>query len=107
MPGGTSMLQSDFAGSLRSDVRTFVRQQLETRGGADISDDASLVDAGVIDSLGIFQFIAFLESTFHIQISDNEIVLSNFETIDNTVVFVAGKKKKKKNAGLVGGWEGR
>ena len=85
------MLQSDFVGSLRSDVRTFVRQQLETRGVTDIPDDASLVDAGVIDSLGIFQLIAFLESTFRIHISDNEIALSNFETIDATVGFVAAK----------------
>ena len=85
------MLQSDFVGTLRSAVRTFVRQQLETRGVTDISDDASLVDAGVIDSLGIFQLIAFLESTFRIHISDDEIALSNFETIDATVDFVARK----------------
>ena len=85
------MLQSDFVESLRSDVRTFVRQQLEARGVTDIPDDASLVDAGVIDSLGIFQLIAFLESTFRIHISDDEIVLSNFETIDATVSFVAAK----------------
>jgi acyl carrier protein len=85
------MLQSDFVGTLRSEVRTFVRQQLEARGATDIPDDASLVDAGVIDSLGIFQLIAFLESTFRIHISDDDIVLSNFETIDATVSFVAAK----------------
>ena len=85
------MLQSDVVGTLRSEVRTFVRQQLEARGVTDIPDDASLVDAGVIDSLGIFQLIAFLESTFRIHISDDEIALSNFETIDATVSFVAAK----------------
>ena len=85
------MLQSDFLETLRSEVRAFVGQQLETRGVTDIPDDASLVDAGVIDSLGIFQLIAFLESTFRIHISDDEIALSNFETIDATVSFVAAK----------------
>jgi acyl carrier protein len=85
------MLQNDLAGTLRPGIRNFVLQQLETRGVADIANDASLVDAGVIDSLGIFQLISFLESTFRIQISDNEIVLTNFETIDATVDFVARK----------------
>ena len=85
------MLQSDFVETVRSEVRTFVRQQLEARGVTDIPDDASLIDAGVIDSLGIFQLIAFLESTFRIHISDDEIVLSNFQTIDATVSFVAAK----------------
>jgi acyl carrier protein len=88
------MLQSDFVGTIRSEVRTFVRQQLEARGVTDIPDDASLVDAGVIDSLGIFQLITFLETTFRIHISDDEIALSNFETIDVTVSFVAAKLGK-------------
>ena len=85
------MVQSDAEGTLRSGIRSFVLQQLETRGVADIANDASLVDAGVIDSLGIFQLISFLESTFRIHISDDDIVLSNFETIDATVDFVARK----------------
>ena len=87
------MLQADLnAQTLRAQIRAFVHQHLETRGVAHLRDDASLVDVGIVDSLGIFQLIAFLEGTFHIHISDHEIVLSNFETIDATVGFVAAKK---------------
>jgi len=78
---------------IHAQIRPFVLEQLETRGVTDISDHASLVEAGIIDSLGIFQFIAFLESAFLIQISDDEIVLSNFESIDATVGFVASKQR--------------
>jgi len=77
---------------IHSQIRTFVLEQLETRGLADIPDEASLVEAGVIDSLGIFQLIAFLEGTFRIHISDDEIVLANFESIEATVQFVASKQ---------------
>ena len=87
------MLQTDLKSErIRSPLKAFVIQQLETRGTPDILDDASLVDAGVIDSLGIFQLIAFLEDTFSVHISDNEIVLSNFETIDATTRFVLAKQ---------------
>ena len=87
------MLQADLnVDLLRSQLRAFVLQQLESRGVADIRNDASLADAGIIDSLGIFQLIAFLENTFRIHISDHEIALSNFETIDATVGFVAAKQ---------------
>jgi acyl carrier protein len=75
----------------RLQIRRFVLDQLESRRVSEIGDDASLVEAGIIDSLGIFQLIAFLESTFRIHISDEEIVLSNFESIATTVDFVSRK----------------
>lgn len=79
-------------GQIRAQIRSFVAQELETRGLTDIADDASLFETGIVDSLGIFQLIAFLESNFGIHISDQEIVLTNFESIDATVAFVARKQ---------------
>ena len=77
---------------IRTAVQLYVRKELETRGLTDIADDASLSEAGIVDSLGVFQLIAFLESTFAIHISDQEIVLSNFESIDATVDFISRKR---------------
>ena len=79
-------------GHIRTLVRSFVEQELETRGLSELADDASLAEAGIVDSLGIFQLIAFLEASFRIHISDQEIVLSNFESIDATVAFVTRKQ---------------
>ena len=79
-------------GHIRTLVRSFVEKELETRGLTEMADDASLAEAGIVDSLGIFQLIAFIESNFRIHISDQEIVLSNFESIDATVAFIARKQ---------------
>ena len=82
-------------GHIRALVRSFVEQELETRGLSELADDASLAEAGIVDSLGIFQLIAFLETSFRIHISDQEIVLSNFESIDATVAFVTRKQETR------------
>ena len=82
-------------GHIRTLVRSFVEQELETRGLSELADDASLAEAGIVDSLGIFQLIAFLETSFRIHISDQEIVLSNFESIDATVAFVTRKSETR------------
>ena len=79
-------------GQIRALIRSYVGQQLESRGLTDIADDASLAEAGIVDSLGIFQLIAFLESNLRIHISDHEIVLSNFESINATVAFIERKQ---------------
>jgi acyl carrier protein len=79
-------------GNIRALVRSFVEQKLEIRGLIDFADDAPLVEAGILDSLGMFEFIAFIESNFGIHVSDQEIVLSNFESIDATAAFIERKQ---------------
>jgi acyl carrier protein len=64
-------------------IRAFVRDTLApARGLTEVPDGLSLVDSGIVDSLGIFQLIAFLEDTFAIRVGDEEITPENFETIE-------------------------
>ena len=46
-----------------------------------LSDDASLIKQGIIDSLGVLRLISFIEAEFGIKIPPEEMVISNFETI--------------------------
>ena len=80
------------AAELRKEIRGFVERRLATReGGSMVRDDESLVDRGVIDSMGIFQLVAFLEEKFGIRVADEEISQQNFLTVDGIVDFVAGR----------------
>jgi acyl carrier protein len=49
--------------------------------GVDFSDTSSLVDSGILDSVGVFTLVAFLEQHFGIQIRDEELVWKNFESV--------------------------
>lgn len=69
------------------DVRTAVRDFIVTRlapaaGRTEIADDEDLIDTGVVNSLGIFQLVAFIEERFGVTIGDEEITPEHFGTVD-------------------------
>jgi acyl carrier protein len=73
-------------------IRRFVVDELQWQGSTDdLSDDTSLIEGGVIDSLGIVKTISFLESDFGIKVGDDELLPGNFETIGAIAEFVRGK----------------
>jgi acyl carrier protein len=57
-----------------------------------VSDTDSLVDHGVIDSLTMMELIGFLESTYGIQVTDDELIPENFETLSAIAGFVGQKR---------------
>jgi acyl carrier protein len=73
-------------------VRAFVLRSLDAQGVNEVGDQDSLLENNVVDSLGIFQLIAFLEESFGIRVRDEEIVLENFRSIDHVVAFVVQKR---------------
>lgn len=72
-------------------LRAFIAENFLFRADADISDDQSLLESGVIDSTGVLELIAFLESTYGISIADEEIVPDNLDSIDSMASYLARK----------------
>jgi acyl carrier protein len=52
----------------------------------------SLVEGGIIDSTGVMELIEFLESQFGIEVSDEDTVPSNLDTVANLTRFVLRKQ---------------
>ena len=83
----------DMDRDVRSVVRAFIVTRLAPSAGrSEIADDEDLIDTGVVNSLGIFQLVAFLEERFQISVGDEEITPENFATIDGIERLVAGRK---------------
>lgn len=80
--------------STKDQIREFVREAAQRKGVNDVTDTLSLVQSGVIDSLGIFRLVSFLEENCKVRIADEEIVGENFETIDDIERFVTTKLSK-------------
>jgi acyl carrier protein len=76
--------------SIRRTVRDFVVQNF-LFGGEPLRDQDSFLEAGIIDSTGALEIVAFLESSFAIKVSDNELVPSNLDSVDRIVTFVEQK----------------
>lgn len=65
-----------------------IRAYIETKFGKSVGADDSLLDSGLLDSIGIFEMVTFLEETFGVKVEDEAIVPEHFETIALIATFV-------------------
>jgi acyl carrier protein len=80
--------------SAKDQIREFIQKDLASaKGISSFSDNESLMDNGIIDSLGIFRLVAFLEETFRVRIGDEEITAENLKSVDAIEQLVLAKKK--------------
>lgn len=54
--------------------------------------EQSFLEAGVIDSTGVLELVAFVEETFGIAVSDDELVPAHFDSVRNLATFVERKR---------------
>jgi acyl carrier protein len=81
---------------IKEQVRTFILEELARRKGITVfSDDESLTENGVVDSLGTFRLVTFLENNFNVRIADEDIVHENFRSVREIERFVNGKLNAK------------
>jgi acyl carrier protein len=78
-------------------IRQFVMENAQGRGITELGDNDSLIESGIVDSLGIFRLVSFLEETFGVKVGDDEIVNENFQTINDIERFLATKQGTAKN----------
>jgi acyl carrier protein len=74
-------------------VRQFIQDNFHVADAEAMSDDASLVTSGVVDSTGMLEIIGFLETEFGIRISDQETTPENLETIGRIATFTVRKRR--------------
>lgn len=77
-------------------VRNFIETEMTPQSSpVTLSPTDSLIEKGIIDSLGVQILIAYLEREFDVRIADTEIVPENFETICAVVDFINSKLSAK------------
>jgi acyl carrier protein len=76
---------------VKEKIRAFVLEYAADRGLKELKDDEPLLTSNIIDSLGSFRMIAFLEETFPLTIEDTDMVPENFQTLNDCEAFVFGK----------------
>ena len=97
MTANNSVKLEDSILDVKELTRAFVLQYAAGRGATDVKDDENLLQTNLIDSLGSFRMIAFLEETFPLTIEDTDMVPENFQTLNAVEIFVAGKLGKGRN----------
>ena len=57
-----------------------------------LAGSESLLEAGIIDSTGVLELVTFLEESYCIEVSDEEMVPDNLDSLDNLVRYVSKKR---------------
>jgi acyl carrier protein len=77
---------------VKKQIQQYIAENfLFSNNGFNLSDDASFLDEGVIDSTGTLELVTFVEETFHITVADDEIVPENFDSVNSLVAYVQRK----------------
>jgi len=62
-------------------ARFFAQEGTDREGTIAVTPDTDIIGGGLVDSLGIFKLIAFVEETFTVTIEPDEVLLENFQTL--------------------------
>jgi D-alanine--poly(phosphoribitol) ligase subunit 2 len=72
-------------------VVELLREIADVQGVVLPSERESLFDAGVLDSFGLLEFISALEKELNVQIPDEDLAPSNFDTIAKIRSYLNGR----------------
>jgi acyl carrier protein len=56
-----------------------------------LDDDESLLDAGIIDSTGVLELVAFIEDEYDIEVKDEELIPDNLDSINKIAAYIEKK----------------
>jgi acyl carrier protein len=73
------------------EIRRFITDRFLLGDDKQLDSEASLLDAGIIDSTGILELINHLEELYGIKVSDDELVPENLDTIANICAYLGHK----------------
>jgi len=76
---------------MHNKIRNYVSQQAAMQGIDDLSEDESLLDAGIIDSVTMVDLIAMIETELGISVDEDEMIPENFETLGAIIAFAESK----------------
>ena len=79
---------------VREPVRAFLVNNYLGGNVDGLADDTQLLKLGILDSLRMVALMSFLEKEFGVAIDGDEVVATNFKTLNGIVEFVIRLQEK-------------
>jgi acyl carrier protein len=76
---------------LHAKIRTFIIDNFLFGEAQGLSSDTSFIEGGIIDSTGVMELVAFLEQSFSIRITDEELTPENLDSLTRVTDFMGRK----------------
>ena len=76
------------AGEIAELLTRFVTEEI-LADGSTVDPEQNLLGEGVVDSLGMFRLVGFIEASYEIKISPAQFIIQNFRRIAVISIFVS------------------
>ena len=75
------------------DIKTKIRDHIATNilysdNGFEYGDDASFLEEGIVDSVGIMELVLFIEENFGLTVDDEDLTPDNFDSVDRLAEYI-------------------
>jgi len=78
---------------MRDEIRQFLLRTFGAEALDKLTDDDSLLSAGVIDSVAMIDLISHLERTYGVKIAEDDMTPENFDSISAIAVYIEIQKR--------------
>lgn len=69
-------------------IAEYIKKEVIRNRNAHLDENEDLLSAGILDSLGILQLVAYISDAFGIDVPDEDVVYENFHSLDSIVSYL-------------------
>jgi acyl carrier protein len=78
--------------TVSDDIRRYIAGNTNYQGAeADLSDQRELIAEEILDSVGIYQLVTYLEDRYGVEIDETDLVFENFATVGDIARLIDAK----------------
>ncbi len=85
-------MNTEIAQSTQETIRSFI---LDSINIPELNDDDNLFESGIVNSLFAVQLMTFLEKSFNIEVTMDDLSMDNFQSVSATSLFVDRKQNNR------------
>lgn len=78
---------------VKSEIRKFIIENfLYGQDDDSLHDEVSFLGTGIIDSTGVLELVSFVQETYGIRVTDDELIPDNFDSLSKLESFIVRKR---------------
>ena len=77
---------------IKEKLKDFIANNLLfSDNGFRYDDDASFLEEGIVDSIGVLELVAFVDESFDMEVEDHEVTPDNFDSVNKLAAYIQSK----------------
>ena len=78
---------------IKPQIRDYIAKNiLYSDNGFEYDDDASFLEEGIVDSVGIMELVLFIEETFGMPVDDEDLTPDNFDSVSKLAGYITRRQ---------------